>query len=202
MSFWELEDGSSVKDVGTDYEMPGGNFVTIPEGSSVKALIEMTGWKKHSDANPAEYVGITWSILEPDELKNRKINQKLWVDDMDPSVTDPDKARKKRDRARRMLAAIDANAGGKLTAKASRPTDEDLQRHLINKIMVISLGVVAYKDRDSGSDRTSNWVRAIANKSKEVHITDAPLPKATDDRRPALSGGGGAAFDDDSEIPF
>jgi len=199
MSFWELEDGSSVKDVGTDYEMPGGNFVTIPEGSSVKALIDTVGWKKQGEAGD-EFIGITWSILEPDDFKNRKINQKLWVDDMDPSVTDPDKAKKKRDRARRMLAAIDANAGGKLTAKAARPTDEELQKHLTNKIMVISLGVVAYKDRESGADRSSNWVRAISSKSKEVHITDAPLPKATDDRRPAS--GGSISRDMDDDIPF
>ena len=51
--------------------------------------------------------------------------------DKDPKAT--------ADKAKRMLAAIDANAGGKLNASARKPEDQDLMMALAGKIMAIKL---------------------------------------------------------------
>lgn len=193
MSYWELSDGTAPQ-TEDNFEMPGGNIAPIPEGSAVKAAIEAVKWQTKKDATE-QFIEITWAIMEPEEYSRRKIFHKLWVEDLDPMAKDHDKAIRKRDNARRMMAAIDKNAGGKLMALTGKPTQEQMEKALINKIMVIGLGVYNMRN-DDGTFNTGNWVRAISAKSTEVKITDAPLPKA--------SGGatGGFTRDMSDEIPF
>jgi hypothetical protein len=192
MSFWNLSDGGSAADTGADYEIPGGNLDPIPDGSSVLAMIDEAKW---DDKDGADYISLRWSVLSPDEYKNRKVFQKLWVTDDDPSAKDADKAAKKRDKARRMLAAIDANAGGKLTKKEGIPTDETLTICLTNKPMIIRVAVWAIKDRETGDTISGNWVQAVAPKSKGIDVKPATAPKAQ------TRGAQSSAVDDD-EVPF
>jgi hypothetical protein len=201
MSFWDLSDGQTAKDTGAEYEVPGGNMDPIPAGSSVLAMIDQIAWDKKKDTFE-EFISARWTVLAPEEYKNRKVFHKLWVTDLDPSAKDQDAAVKKRDKARKMLAAIDANAGGKLTAKPGIPSSDDLLA-LQDKPMIVTLMTW------SMAGNHGNWVSAVAPKgSKELHIAPAkPLP----------SGGGspGGARDDfgagagqtrssviDDEIPF
>jgi hypothetical protein len=197
MSFWDLSDNSSATNTGTEYEVPGGNMEPIPEGSSVLAMADEVKWERKTTGE--EYISLRWSIVSPDEYKNRKIFHKLWVTDLDPGAKDEAKGIAKRDKARKMLAAIDANAGGKLTAKSGKPTDDDLAMALLNKPMIITLMIWAVQDRQSGGTVEGNWVSAVAPKTKGIDVRQAKT-------RPAPSQGGfgggrgGAVMDD--EIPF
>jgi len=197
MSFWDLSDNSSATNTGTEYEVPGGNMDPIPEGSSVLAMADEVKWERK--ATGEEYISLRWSIVSPDEYKNRKIFHKLWVTDLDPSAKDEAKGIAKRDKARKMLAAIDANAGGKLTAKSGKPTDDDLAMALLNKPMIITLMIWSVQDRQTGGTVEGNWVSAVAPKTKGIDVRQAKT-------RPAPSQGGfgggrgGAVMDD--EIPF
>jgi len=193
MSFWNLSDGGTARDTEGEYEIPGGgNLEPIPDGSSVLAMIDEAKWDKNDEA---EFISLRWTVLAPDEYKNRKVFQKLWVTDDDPRAKDAGKAAKKRDKARRMLAAIDSNAGGKLTRKDGIPTDETLSACLTNKPMIIKCMVWTMQDRERpGETIAGNWIAAVAPKAKGVDVKEAkPLPAAKAPPR---------AADLDDEIPF
>lgn len=191
MSFWNLDDGDSAATGTSEYEIEGGNLTPIPDDSSVIAMIDEAKW---ADKDGSEYISLRWTVLNPDEYKNRKVFQKLWVTDDDPGAKDAAKAAQKRDKAKRMLAAIDKNAGGKLSAKAAKPTDQDLTAHLTNKPMVIKLKVWSMPDRENpGATIDGNWICGVSSKEKGIDVKaavtktrPAPVPSTVDD----------------SEIPF
>lgn len=192
MGFWNTSDGEDAAKTGTEYEIPGGNMDPIPAGSSVLAMIDEAKWD-HTQDNAEEYVSLRWTVLAPEEYKNRKVFHKLWVTDHDPNAKDTAKAIAKTDKARKMLAAIDANAGGKLTAKDARPSDDDLALALTNKPMVITL--MTWDSNTGGAG--GNWVAAVAPKNKPLKIGEKTAPKAK-----AGSAGGSYAGGLDDEIPF
>lgn len=192
MSFWDLDDGESAATGDKEFQSPTGGFKLIPDGSSVMALIDEAEWAQDQDNN--EYISLRWSVLDPEDYANVKIFHKLWVTDDDPRAKDEKAATKKRDNAKRMLAAIDANAGGKLSRKAQRPSDDDLMLALANKPMVISVKVWEMEGRDG--PMSGNWICAVSPKTKAVNVTDAPLPKRGETKKPFDDG-----LDDD-EIPF
>ena len=193
--FWNLSDGEDAAKTGAEYEIPGGNMDPIPAGSSVLAMIDEAKWD-HTQNDAEEYISLRWTVLAPEEYKNRKVFHKLWVTDHDPNAKDHAKAVAKTDKARKMLAAIDANAGGRLTAKDARPSDDDLARALQDRPMVITLGV--WESNQPGGSG-GNWVSAVAPKNKPLKIGDkAPAKK---------SGGNPLDFNRrgpevDDEIPF
>ena len=204
MGFWDLSDNQSATDTGTEYEVPGGNLDPIPDGSSVLAMIDEAKWeKKKNGADEVEFITLRWTVISPDEYKNRKVFQKVWATDLDPSAKDEAKGIAKRDKARRMLAAIDANAGGKLTAQSGKPTNDSLTLHLCNKPMIITCMVWDVNDRTTGGKIFGNWVSAVAPKAKGVNVKPAkPLPTGDG----GDFGGGGSARGSsammDDEIPF
>src|SRR5690606_41282151 len=128
MSFWKTSDGKEVER-NTEFDS-GGGFEVIPEGTKLLALIDEAGWKSGFEGEP-DHIQIRWTVLAPEGFKNRKIFQKVRVLDTDPS---------KADKAKRMLAAIDANAGGKLATIDREPEDNELMGALMNKSMVIQIG--------------------------------------------------------------
>lgn len=204
---WGLSSGgSAADDAKTDYEMPGGSFEVIPEGSKVLSMVEAAEWTNtEQDGSGAEYLSLQWTVVKPEDVKGRKIFQKLFISDTDPKVRDNGKAEKKRDRARKMFAAIDANAGGKLAKKGGKPSDDDIMLALSNKLMVIRLGVWSLEDRDNpnGPPITGNWVSAVAGKGSEVILTEAKTPAPQRRQEPASGGyGGGGSAGYDDEIPF
>lgn len=195
MGFWNTSDGEDAAKTGTEYEIPGGSMEPIPAGSSVLAMIDEAKWD-HTQNDTEEYVSLRWSVLAPEEYKNRKVFHKLWVTDHDPNAKDHAKAVAKTDKARKMLAAIDANAGGKLTAKDARPSDDDLARALQDRPMVITL--MTWDSNTGGAG--GNWVAAVAPKNKPLKIGDKVAPKA----KPASQGSSGGAYAGgmDDDIPF
>jgi hypothetical protein len=196
MSFWDLSDGGNAKDTGKDYEIPSGNLKPIPDESDVLAAIDEAKWDS-KDGN--EYISLRWSVLAPEEYKNRKVFQKLWVTDDDPQAKDADKATKKRDKARRMLAAIDANAGGKLSRQSSQPSSDDLAQHLCDKPMIIKCMIWEIPDRNGGDPITGNWVAAVSPKDKGVNVKP---PTESKSKSGGSTGGGVGRRELDDEIPF
>jgi len=195
MGFWDLSDGESAATGEKEYEQETGNLDPIPDGSSVLAIIDEAKWAETRDEQ-AEYVSLRWSVMEPAEYANRKVFQKLWVTDDDPNVSDAGKMEKKRDKAKRMLAAIDANCGGKLAKTARKPTDDDLALALTNRPMIIKCMIWEMKGSDGGMN-SGNWIAAVSPKSKGVDVK-AAKPSPSRKAAPASS------FGDDlgDDIPF
>jgi hypothetical protein len=194
MSFWDLSDGKTAVDTPKDYEILDG-MKPIPNNSDVLAIVDQAKW---AEKDGAAFVELRWSVMAPEEVKNRKVFHKLWVTDLDPNAKDEAKGKAKRDKARRMLASIDANAGGNLTRTGEAPTDETLTMHLCNVPMVIKVMVWSMKGSD-GADMAGNWVSAVSPSDKPLQISSEPLPKTS--AAPAPYQGGNSDVGDD-EIPF
>lgn len=188
MSFWELSDNTTVS-ASTEYEAPSGGE-PISDNTDVMAYPDEAKW---DDKDGAEYISIRWRVAKPDAYKNRVVFQKMWVLGNNPQQKDPEKRKKQGDNAKRMLAAIDANAGGELMQVQGRPSDEDLQRCLMNKMMVVKLKLWEMEG-SNGEKMSGNWVCAVSPKSKGV--SEGPVQ--------TQSGGGNpnAVRDLDDSIPF
>ncbi len=193
MSFWNLSGGESAVDAvkGGEYDAGGGNFGVIPDGTTVLAVADDAKWQSNFNKD-AEYVNIRWEILGPEEYAGRKLFQKIWAGDHDPQAKDPEK---KKDKAISMLAAIDANAGGKLVKLSGKPDDEDLALALLGKPMTLRLGV--WEQEIQGSMKEGNWVQYVAPKAnfKGVTAPAKPAQKAAPKAKPV-------ADDLDDDVPF
>ena len=146
-NFWLVDE-----QVTGQMEMGGSDIEPIPSKTQCVAAIDEIKWDNHNDE---EYISARWTILQPAEFKNRKIFQKIKVKDADD---------KKRQKAVKMLAAIDFNAKGGLMQSGSVPTDTLLQKALMNKIMIIMVQVWAIKDEETGETKKGNWINAVSPK--------------------------------------
>lgn len=177
MPFFNTSDNQSI--VATTEFESNNSFNPIPAGTTVTASIEQAGWEEYE----GEWtIKLTWVVLSG-EYQNRKIFQKVRVEDMDA---------KKRDKALKMLAAIDANCGGTLMASNKRPESNDLLS-LCSRPMSIKLMVWEM------NERSGNWVAAVGSANAP---RQAPVQQQTGEKQPpvATAGGGGGGFDED--IPF
>lgn len=148
MSFWNLSDNNPIEKTGS-FESGGGDMEPIPAKTQVLFAPDEA---KFDSYDGEEYISLRWNVLQPKEFANRKIFQKLRVFDTDA---------KKSDKAKRMLAAIDTNAGGKLLSSGEAPTDESLTRCLVNKPMLGLLQVWEI-EQDDGTKKRGNWVSAVS----------------------------------------
>jgi len=184
MSFWATSDGSAVK---TQGEMQlSEDIKPIPNNTQLLALIDEAKW---DDYDGAGYISLRWSIASG-EYANRKVFQKLWVNggkqnDKNPQAT--------MDKAKRMLAAIDMNAGGKLMQSQSMPSDQELAIALMNKPMMIQVKVWSMPDNATGETKTGNWINAVAPRSKQ----QAQQPQQTQAPQQAVVPVPNNSFDDD-----
>ncbi len=167
MSFWNLSDNSAVDTTG-EFETGGGNIEPIPANTDVLAVCDEAKWDEYGDDR---YISLRWAVMKPTDYKNRKVFQKIRVMNKDPA---------KADKAKRMLAAIDANAGGKLVAGGEEPTDENLTKCLTNKPMVLRLQVWEL-ETEQGEKKSGNWVSRVAPKSDAAQQQAAPEPTAAVD---------------------
>ncbi len=164
MSFWNLNDTSEKLDTSGQFESSGGDMEPIPAKTQVKAVIDEI---KLDSYDGEEYISARWSILAPEDYKNRKIFQKIRVFDGDP---------KKQDKAKRMLAAIASNAGGGLLKESNPTSDSALQKHMLMKPMVLMLQVWAIEDKQTGDTKKGNWVSAVSPLKKGAAQQKAPDP--------------------------
>lgn len=194
-SFWSTSDGDDLSKAPAEkeYDGGGGSFDLIPDKTNCLMSIASAAWAK--DRSDNEYVNLQWSVIKPDSLANRRVFQKIWCKDDDPSAKDP---AKKRDKALKMLAAIDANAGGKLAKAGREPDDDDLALALTNKQMMAKVMVWSMDDREKPGEKIEgNWISAVGPKGGSMAVSEvAEKPKRGESRRPA---------DDDldgDQIPF
>ena len=197
MSFWDLEDGTSAVTNEKEFSAGGGDFDVIPKGSSVLVAVEDASWKPGYQIDE-EFVNMKVRVLKPEGYANRVLFFKLWVGDLDPGVKtngtfDRGKAMTKRDKHKRMLMAIDANAKGRLAKLADRPTSDQLGVALISAQFVATLGVWD-KEEDGKKVPGGNWL--MAAKPKTAEISEGPQ-KAQPKRSTAF-------MDDDLDdsVPF
>ncbi len=201
--FWGLSEGGSAAENTTgSFDAGGGNMQPIPSDTNVLAAIDEAKW----DGNEgAKYISLRWSVLQPEEFENRKVFQKLWVSDADPRAKS-DKVSAKRDKAKKMLAAIDMNAGGKLLAKPVMPSDEAMTLHLTNKPMIVKVMVWEMKDAMTGEINRGNWVGAVASKSSAKVSSSEEIAKSKAEMEHHQKSSAGAASrgsrDLGDEIPF
>lgn len=165
MSFWQLSDDKKVES-NKEYEMEGGNLTPIPDDTVLKAMPTQAQWAEYQGDR---YINLRWDVIDG-EYKGRVIFHKLKVYENDP---------KKADKAKRMLAAIDANAGGSLVKLDREPGDVDLASALCNKPMHIKVKVWEMEG-DDGVERKGNWICAVSSMATPTQ------PAAT---KPAAAGG-------------
>lgn len=173
MGFWNLSDGKAVESK-SEFEL-GGGFEVIPDGSRVLAAVEEC---KDDQWEGERFFNLKWRILEG-EYKNRIIFQKLKVFSS---------KEKQRDNAITMLAAIDANAGGKLMASGKEPTDFAIASALANRPMILLLRVWESEDKQ----KTGNYVAGVFSRQK-TKAAPAPKQSAPSNEPP---------MDFDSDVPF
>ena len=161
MSFWSLSTNEQLTTNGT-MEMGGGNLPPIPANTVLLAMVTEAKWDMN-DATGEELIKLRWDVIEG-EYKKRVIFQKIRVKDHDS---------KKRDKAIRMLAAIDANAGGQLMASDQEPNDMALAAALCNKMMRIKVGVWRI-DEDPSDIKEGNWVQAVSSSKPAAAPAVAP----------------------------
>lgn len=142
MSFFTTSDNKQIES-NTTFEAGGGNFDPIPSNTQLKSMIDEAKWDEYEGES---YISLRWTVLDG-EFANRKIYQKVKVNEADP---------KKKDRALAMLAAIDANAGGALMKAGVEPDDMSLSINLMNKPMAIVV------DTWEINDKKGNWVKAVS----------------------------------------
>lgn len=186
--FWQTSDGTDLRDERNgNFDSGDGDFETIPDNTNAIAVVDAVEWKQDPHMN--EYVSLRWSLEQPDTYYNRKIFQKLWVKDFDPKAKD---GKAKRDKARKMFAAIDANAGGKLARAGREPNTDDMALALFKKPMGIKIKVWKMTDSQTDEKIEGNWISAVMPKAE----TEVTKPKARTE--PAKS----AKDDLDDDIPF
>ena len=159
-SFWTTSDNQEIKPT-TTFESGGGNSV-IPDNTTCLAMIDEAMLSSYEGNT---HISIRWQVLEPPVYKGRKVFQKVKVFDTDPKVSD---------KAKKMLAAIDANAGGKLAQSNEAPSDISLAKALLSKPMLIKVMVWEM------NDRTGNWVSMVSPRTTTAH-------KATKDPEPTIA---------------
>lgn len=173
MGFWNLSDGKAVESK-SEFEL-GGGFEVIPDGSRVLAAVEEC---KDDQWEGERFFNLKWRILEG-EYKNRIIFQKLKVFSS---------KEKQRDNAITMLAAIDANAGGKLMASGKEPTDFAIASALANRPMILLLRVWESEDKQ----KTGNYVAGVFSR-QQTKASPTPKQSAPSNEPP---------MDFDSDVPF
>lgn len=178
MSFFNFDPSETPTD--GSFDAGGGDMEPIPAKTQVLAAPDEAKWDERNDE---EFISIRWAVMAPEEYKNRKVFQKVRVLDSDP---------KKAEKAKRMLAAIDANAGGKLMKANKMPTDKDLTVALCNKPMVLMLQVWEL-ETDDGGTMSGNWVSKVSPRkggpAKAEKKEPEPEQKASDE-------------DDGDDLPF
>lgn len=179
MSFWNLSDNSSATQNATGaFESGGGDMPPIPANTQLNAMIEEVNWDEYEGNR---HIKLKWRVLGGEYAK-RVIFHKIHVFG-NPTAKD---VKANSDKAKRMLAAIDANAGGQLMQIQAEPSDMDLARCLANKMMTI---MVQVWEMDS---KTGNWVSAVAPRGQGEALAQVPKPT------PATS----AVAEADNSIPF
>lgn len=147
------------------FELGGDSLPPIPKNTKVLAICEKAENKAFENDR---FINLQWRVHQPQEFSNRVIFQKLKVYQGDQV-----------DKHRQMLAAIGANAGGKLfqlmqQSGETEPSDMTLQAGLTNVPMVLLLDV--WEMEIKGENRSGNWVRMVSPRAAQQTTAPAAQP--------------------------
>lgn len=149
MSYFNLSNGQAPV-ANTEFDMGGGDIAPIPKGTVVRAIAEQVKWDSFN--GEPDYISITWQVQLPVEFKNRKVFQKIRVEDSDPA---------KADKAIMMLGAILANANSSFEDLGQgKPSSDRLNQLLTFKPMSLKLAV--WEIEKDGEKKTGNWVQSVS----------------------------------------
>ena len=163
MSFFTLSNGQNAAQNPTGEFESGGSMEPIAANTNVLAAVEQA---KVSEYEGERYIDLRWTVVQPEQHKNRKVFQKIRVWDADTN---------KRDKALQMLVAIDANCGGKLVASGQEPNDMILSQALLARPMVLNLQVWEM------NGKSGNWVSKVSPRNQSAQQQAAvPTPVAND----------------------
>jgi hypothetical protein len=200
MSSFNMSSHVAENPVSDTYETPGMDDI-IPDGTTVMAFVEKATWRTIKDGI-AEYVEVTWRVLEPQAYVKRLIFQKLFIKDLDPNATDTKKAENKTKNARTILAAIDANSGGVL-AKAGWAVTEQTLFDLCKKgKMFLKLKVWDKTDDYGNKTPGGNWIANVAPAKGDLPQAPTAKPQAAPQAKAQAPTAAAATFDIEDEIPF
>lgn len=201
-NFWQTSDNEDATATGNSFESGGGNLDPIPDNTSCLAMLDEVKWAETNDNDKAEYISARWRVAKPEAYANRVIYHKLFVTDDKPGVK-ADKIDQTRDKAKRMLAAIDANAGGKLAKVQAKPTDVQLASALLGKAMTIKVMVYDMPDRNDDTKRiTGNWVAAVSAKGPVAEVAKPVASTGTGNGGSYASRGRNVSDDLGDDVPF
>lgn len=192
---WMKQTAAEAEQAGSyEAKTGGGDFELIPDGIICRAVIDEAKWFAVDDKKKSKKLSLRWMVVSPDEFDNKRVYQNLWVEDLDPSAKSTEKGEDRRDRDRKMLMAIDFNAGNGLL-RTGDLSDENLILCLTNKSMVIRVRKLSPKD--GGKER--NYIDRVEAKSYPVSSpSEIAAVKAKTPMKPAQNN---RDLDGDS-IPF
>lgn len=182
MSYFNLSDGTKPV-TGGDFNSGNEGFAPIPKGQVVKAAVTSIKWDSFN--NDPEFLSLDWVISAPAKYKNRRVFQKLRLNDTDAG---------KRDKAIRMLSAIYANAGGDLSKFSGKPSEAELVADLSHKFMLLQLDVWEWEGK-SGNHVTRVSPMNNHEQSQKVEVI-------VGENKPVLNYDPAGAAELDSDLPF
>lgn len=184
MSYFKLSTGENAVTDG-DFKTGNDGFALIPKGQVVKAAITSLKWDQYQD-NP-EVLALEWVIAKPDQYRNRKLFQKIKLNDPDSS---------KRDTAVRMFSAIYANAGGDISKFTSKPTEQQMIGDLANKFMLLELGIWELDDKS----KSGNFVSRVSPNNNADQAAKVDVIVGAE--KPKLAYDPASSAEDGDELPF
>lgn len=184
INYWDMDDEDEV--TGEYVVESGGDFPVIPHGTRVACFIDEAktdkkqAWDKGvQNADEEDCIKLRFEITEPDDYARQKLFKTFWTE------TGGDEKLK---RDKKLFMNIDKNAGGHLMKLKRDATDEDLQRHLVGKQMMIIVGLM-----DNKKDKPVNYIMGVSAANGGVSKQSTNTAKAVP-KKPIEP--------DDSDIPF
>lgn len=184
MSYFKLSTGENVVTDG-DFKNGGDGFEPIPSGQVVKAAVTSLKWDVYQD-NP-EVLALEWVIAAPQKYRNRKVFQKIKLNDPSTEV---------RDKAIRMFSAIYKNAGSDSSKFTSKPTEQQLISDLANKFMLLQLAVWESEDKT----KSGNYVSRVSPMNNADQA--AKVETIVGAEKPKLAYDPAATAENDDDLPF
>lgn len=148
-NFWDTSDGQNVaQEQATGAYEVSEKLEPMPDGTVATSIATEAKWDESE--RDGRFISIRWDVVDG-EFKNRVVFHKIRVLSADS---------KQRDKALRMLAAIDTNSGAGLMQINGEPSDMDLAK-ICNRPMDLRFRVWEMEN-DQGETMSGNWVEAVA----------------------------------------
>jgi len=177
-----------------EYVQENNDFPVLPHDTRVTALIDKAEWltkENHKDGkNLQKCISLRFDI-EDGEFKGQKIFKRFFID---KNNGNEEQARKDY----KLFMNIDVLAGRKISSLDHDPDEEELQKYLINKSMVIIVGV--FTDKNTGKEK--NYLMGVSGgnskKPASKPIASAQKASATVAKKAVQK----MELDDSDDIPF